>query len=56
MKLTIEGASLELLPGHAVLLEDRTLVVADVHLGKATAFQAKGLAVPEGDSQADLTR
>jgi uncharacterized protein len=48
--------TLELLPGKAVLLSDRTLVVADLHLGKATAFQAKGLAVPEGDSQADLNR
>jgi DNA ligase-associated metallophosphoesterase len=48
--------TLELLPGKAVLLPDRTLVVADLHLGKATAFQAKGLAIPEGDSYADLIR
>ncbi|MEK7949917.1 ligase-associated DNA damage response endonuclease PdeM [Luteolibacter soli] len=48
--------TLELLPGKAVLLPDRTLVVADLHLGKATAFQAKGLAIPEGDSGADLNR
>ncbi|MBK1883877.1 ligase-associated DNA damage response endonuclease PdeM [Luteolibacter pohnpeiensis] len=56
MKLSIGNSSLELLPGHGVLLEDRTLVVSDVHLGKAAAFQAKGLAVPEGDTEADLTR
>ena len=48
--------TIELLPGKAVLLPDRTLVVADLHLGKATAFQAKGLAIPEGDSHADLNR
>ena len=56
MKLSIGNTSLELLPDHGVLLEDRTLVVSDLHLGKATAFQAKGLAVPEGDTEADLTR
>jgi len=39
-----------------VLLRDGTLVVADLHLGKASAFQAKGLAIPEGDSEADLDR
>ena len=48
--------TIELLPGKAALLPDRTLVVADLHLGKATAFQAKGLAIPEGDSHADLNR
>ena len=56
MKLRIGSASLELLADHGVLLGDGTLVVSDLHLGKATAFQAKGLAVPEGDSEADLTR
>lgn len=56
MKLSIGNTSLELLPDHGVLLEDGTLVVSDLHLGKATAFQAKGLAVPEGDTEADLTR
>jgi DNA ligase-associated metallophosphoesterase len=48
--------TLQLLPGKAALLPDHTLVVADLHLGKATAFQAKGLAIPEGDSHADLNR
>lgn len=45
-----------LLPGRGVLLTDKTLVVADLHLGKATSFQSRGLAIPEGDSQADLER
>jgi DNA ligase-associated metallophosphoesterase len=56
MILCHHDQTLELLPGKAVLLPDRTLVVADLHLGKATAFQAKGLAIPEGDSHADLER
>lgn len=37
-------------------MTDGSLVVADLHLGKATAFQARGLAIPEGDSAADLDR
>lgn len=56
MKLEIAGQELTLLPGKGVLLEDGTLVVADLHLGKATAFQARGLAIPEGDTAADLAR
>lgn len=56
MTLHYFNQTLELLPGKAVLLSDRTLVVADIHLGKATAFQACGLAIPEGDSDADLNR
>lgn len=56
MTLDLFNRTLQLLPGKAVLLPDRTLVVADLHLGKATAFQAKGLAIPEGDSDADLER
>ncbi|MCW1886449.1 ligase-associated DNA damage response endonuclease PdeM [Luteolibacter flavescens] len=56
MILSILDQTLALLPEKAVLLPDHTLVAADIHLGKATAFQAKGLAIPEGDSDADLNR
>ncbi len=56
MNISILNQTIALLPGKAVLLPDRSLVVADLHLGKATAFQAKGLAIPEGDSDADLNR
>jgi DNA ligase-associated metallophosphoesterase len=56
MQLELSGQHLTLLPGKGILLEDRTLIVADLHLGKATAFQARGLAIPEGDSAADLER
>jgi len=49
--------SLHLLAEGAVWLEDcHTLVVADVHLGKAAAFRASGLPVPEGDNARDLER
>ena len=56
MNLQIEERTFQLLPGLGVLLEDGTLVAADLHLGKASAFQAQGLAIPEGDSEADLKR
>lgn len=49
--------SLTLLPESAVWhAPTRTLVVADVHLGKAAAFRAGGVPVPEGDDSHDLTR
>jgi DNA ligase-associated metallophosphoesterase len=56
MKIQIQDQTIDLLPDACALLSDGTLVVADLHLGKATAFQAKGLAIPEGDSEADLRR
>lgn len=56
MKISLNEQTIDLLPQGAILLPDQTLVAADVHLGKASAFQARGLAVPEGDSSADLAR
>ncbi|RYD23626.1 MAG: ligase-associated DNA damage response endonuclease PdeM [Verrucomicrobiaceae bacterium] len=38
------------------VLVDSTLVVADVHLGKSATFRAKGLPVPEGDTERDFRR
>lgn len=35
---------------------ERTLIVADVHLGKAAAFRRAGVAVPSGATAADLAR
>ena len=35
---------------------ERTLFVADVHLGKAAAFRAGGVPVPRGSTRADLDR
>ncbi|MFM9057512.1 MAG: ligase-associated DNA damage response endonuclease PdeM [Planctomycetaceae bacterium] len=46
-----------LVPGRAAYLPaTRTLLVADVHLGKAATFRAAGMPVPEGSAQADLAR
>ena len=51
------AADIVLLPGRAAFLPaSRTLLVADVHLGKAATFRAAGMPVPEGSAQADLAR
>ncbi|HEV7298535.1 MAG TPA: ligase-associated DNA damage response endonuclease PdeM [Tepidisphaeraceae bacterium] len=50
-------AELVLLPQHAIWWPAmRALVVADVHLGKGTAFRALGVPVPIGSSAKDLDR
>lgn len=50
-------ADIVLVPGRAAYLPaTRTLLVADVHLGKAATFRAAGMPVPEGSAQADLER
>jgi uncharacterized protein len=48
LPLDVQGESLVLLPDRAVYWPTRgTLMVADLHLGKATAFAAAGVPVPE---------
>ena len=48
---------LALLPQRAVWREaTRTLFVADVHIGKAAAFRAAGLAAPTGTTRENLAR
>lgn len=48
---------IQLLPEGAVFLPaSSSLIVADVHLGKSATFRARGLPVPEGDTELDLTR
>jgi DNA ligase-associated metallophosphoesterase len=50
-------ADILLLPGRAAFLPaSRTLLVADLHLGKAATFRKAGIPVPEGSAQQDLTR
>lgn len=57
MVITLGSTPAELLPDRAVFLPtSRTLVVADLHLGKSATFRSRGLAVPEGSSAADLAR
>ena len=51
------GADVVLLPGRAALVAaSRTLLVSDLHLGKAAAFRHAGIPVPEGSAQRDLAR
>jgi len=55
--IVLNGQSLELLPERAVFWPAMaTLLLADLHLGKAARFRRAGLAVPEGDNQATLGR
>lgn len=57
LPLAQDGAQLWLLPEGAVLdLNNRTLFVADVHLGKADSFRRLGVPVPDGANQLSLQR
>jgi len=57
MKLSLLPGVLELLGGHGVFdPERRSLMVADLHLGKGLSFRRQGLAVPEGTSRETLLR
>lgn len=52
-----DAGDIRLLPGQAAFLPaTATLLVADLHLGKAATFRSAGIPVPEGSSQADLAR
>lgn len=56
-RFVFHGHPLVFHPDAAVLLEKTAdLVVSDVHLGKAATFRARGIPVPEGDAERDLTR
>jgi DNA ligase-associated metallophosphoesterase len=49
----LQGESVVLMPERAMLIErTRTLLAADVHLGKDTAFRIAGIPIP-GDATAD---
>jgi uncharacterized protein len=51
------GETLSLLAQKAVVwAREKTLFVADVHLGKAASFRAAGIAVPSGHSKDDVAR
>jgi len=50
-------ADIVLVPGRAAFLPaTATLLVADLHLGKAATFRSQGIPVPEGTAQKDLAR
>lgn len=55
--LSVAGETLHLLPDPALWWPaGRTLFVADLHIGKAAVFRARGLPVPSGTTQANLRR
>jgi len=54
---TAPDADLRFVPGRAAIVAaSRTLLVADLHLGKAATFRRAGIPVPEGSAQGDLAR
>ena len=57
MNITWRGEALQLRPERGVYLPERgALLVADVHVGKAEAFQRRGVPVPSGVGDEDLGR
>jgi DNA ligase-associated metallophosphoesterase len=57
MNVELQGESLTLLPERALLWErTSTLIVADIHLGKAASFRAAGIPLPGGTTTETLSR
>lgn len=55
MTVTIAGETLQLLPQRAAYWPaQHTLIVADIHFGKAAAFRAQGVPVPRGTTTQNL--
>lgn len=54
---TIAGVPMVMMPERALYLpEQKTLLVADVHWGKAASFRASRIPLPTGTTAADLAR
>lgn len=57
MKLRICDQNCHLLPEKAVFWEEhKTLIIADLHLGKGTVFRKAGIPIPEGIMDDDLLK
>ncbi|HJU72242.1 MAG TPA: ligase-associated DNA damage response endonuclease PdeM [Gemmatimonadaceae bacterium] len=57
MRATVAGETLTLFPERAAYWERRrTLLIADVHFGKAATFRAEGIPVPHGTTAEGLRR
>lgn len=55
--ITLAGEAVHLLPDPALWWpEGQTLFIADLHIGKAAVFRARGLPVPAGTTQSNLQR
>jgi uncharacterized protein len=56
-RITLAGVTVDLLADKALLLPDsRTLIVADLHWGKAAAYRALGVPIPHGTTRSGLNR
>lgn len=56
LRITLAGSAVDLLPSGAMLLRDSgSLLIADLHLGKASSFRQLGVPVPHGTTQDNLT-
>jgi DNA ligase-associated metallophosphoesterase len=56
-RITLAGELIDLLPDRAIWWERRsTLLIADLHLGKAATFRAMGIPAPEATTARDLDR
>jgi len=56
-RLVVRDQNLSLLPQRAIFWhEEKTLIVADVHLGKAQTFQRSGIPIPAHSFYHDLER
>ncbi len=57
MKLKIRNQTFYLLAENAIFWEEKKmLILADIHIGKATVFRKAGIAIPEGSMQEDLLK
>lgn len=57
LPLALAGSTVQLLPAPALWWPDgATLCIADLHLGKAATFRARGLPVPAGTTRDNLAR
>lgn len=57
MRIELKEQALTLLPEKALVWEDRyTLILSDLHLGKATARKLAGMTMPELSDKEDLKR
>lgn len=55
MKLTIRNQTCHLLAEKAVFWEEnKTVIIADIHMGKGTVFRKAGIPIPQGIMESDL--